>query len=1126
MLKHDTLLLVSGSAETRRSLRAAFDEGFYFLEADNVLQTMLLLEQNWNCVASVLLDLSMPERIDASILERIKASDLISNVPVIVLTHPAQPDAVRDALLMGAIEAMSLDTDPVILRKRIQNIVELHRHKWHLEEMVEEKSAALRHSNDVMVGVLSSLIEYRSVESGQHILRIRRFTQILLEEIARSCPRYGLTERDIRLIASASALHDIGKIAVPDEILNKPGKLDAREWEVMKSHSSVGSRMIRMLTDVGDEAYLRYAYNICLYHHERWDGSGYPEGISGDHIPICAQAVGLADAYDALTNRRVYKDAIAHEQAVNMICNGDCGAFSPRILECFKHVSGKFFRLASAYADGQSPKAENFDTQLPGPSQHEELDALQMVRSKYQMLLHYMDAAVMEVDVDQDICQMVYNPDSNLSLFNSITSVRELFQTVISQLRREEERTAVVYLLEEKLPRFFREGLIRIQQSVPIYAGGSEQPLHYEVTCIRQHVAQRESHRLILIWEPVHGQKPESRPQFFNDRSIGVCSYRNDNALTLLDLDSRACSFLGYTREDWTELGISSLLELLPPDQKQLLREDMLAQLAVGKEVELEWKLRHRDGHTVWLLNRSRLELDSEGEEVFRGILLDVSRIKRTQQIQQEKLDRQQIILSQTENVMFEWDVDTDTVVFTENWEELFGYEPITRNLFAHISADSHIHPEDVVVMFNRMHAIQEGAVYQVCEVRIAKSDGRYLWCRIRATAVRDEEGTVHKIVGIVINIDEEKRSTQALQERVERDALTKLLNKDAARQQAEEYLDNFTHNLHCAVFIIDLDNFKYINDHFGHMFGDVVLSQAAREIRRLFRSQDIVARIGGDEFLVLMRGISDRTIVENRCRQLLYAFRNVLPDQLKDTPLSCSIGVSLYPQHGSGYTELFRRADQALYRVKNQGRDGYAIFDERESTGLERTLQDSAVNARIDSDDQSSMANSNIVSYAFRMLYDSTDLQFTIRELLGIVGRQINVSRVYIFENSEDDRYSNNTFEWCNEGIHSEIDNLQNVDYQEDVPSLMSLFNEQGIFYCTDITQLPSDVYRVLEPQNVKSILMCACRNNGKFFGYMGFDECNVNRYWTKEQISLLTFLSEMISVFLAKHRIEQRQV
>ena len=1122
MLEHDTLLLASGCAESRSTMRAIFEEGFNLLEASSDRQTMLLLEQNHNCIASLILDATLSSGIDMQILTQIGNSATLRKVPVVVLTPPEQPEMVASALRMGAMEAMGGDTDSFVLQRRVQNIVDLHRHKWHLEELVEEQSSILKNSNDAMVGVLSSIVEYRSVESGQHILRIRGFTKILLQEIARSSSRYELVEQTIDMISSAAALHDIGKISIPDAILNKPGPLTGEEWQIMQSHAVTGCQIIENLSEIGDHEYLRYAYNICRYHHERWDGSGYPDGIAGDHIPICAQVVGLADAYDALTTKRVYKAAVSCEQAANMIIGGECGTFSPLILECFKHVTGCFAELARCYADGRSPNTEDFDTRLPGPAQMEELDALQALRSKYQMLLHYVDAAVVEVDVDQGVYHVVYNPDPNLELLNNNSSLEEFVRSIIDQTALPAEKEKLRTFVAEEIPRFLREGLMRLHYRMPVYAAGV--PHWYDLTILRQSLADRNARKIIAIWQEEGNDRIRTLPA--EELPENLCLCINDRWLTLKNSGRQIAGLLNYTREELGELFHDRLMELILPEDREMVRRQTAAQLVQGRRVELEYRLRHKNGSTVWVLHRCRLETDAAGEEQFWGILVDITATKRKQEQLQKQLQRQQIILSQTENVLYEWDVATDKLTFSDSWEQIFGYPPAEGNLLALLSAGSHFYPEDVGVVLESMAAMQSGNDYQVMEVRIVKADGRYLWCRFRSTGLRNEKGEIVKIVGIIINVDEEKRSAQALQERAERDTLTKLLNKHAARQQVESYLAGSSANLHCALFIIDLDDFKYINDRYGHMFGDSVLFQAAKEIRRLFRAQDIVARIGGDEFMVLMRGVTDRKLVENRCVQLLDAFHNVMQSQLRGRYLSCSVGVALFPQHGSSYSELFQRADQALYYAKDRGKSSYAIFDNGDAFYFNRRKLETAINERIESDDRSGLAGGNTVHYVFRHLYESQDLDATIQELLTLVGRQMNGSRAYIFENSEDNRFCSNTFEWCNEDILPEIGNLQNISYTEDIPNLTGMFDEQGLVYCPDIVQLPEDLYHILERRGVKSILLCAIRDNGVMRGFIGLDECRVNHYWTKEQTDLFRVFGETLSVFLLKKRAQDKNI
>lgn len=270
----------------------------------------------------------------------------------------------------------------------------------------------------------------------------------------------------------------------------------------------------------------------------------------------------------------------------------------------------------------------------------------------------------------------------------------------------------------------------------------------------------------------------------------------------------------------------------------------------------------------------------------------------------------------------------------------------------------SHIHPEDVPVFVESMRRMAGGEPYGEAEIRVAKADGRYLWCRVRATAQMGEDGKPLKAVGVVVDIDGEKRAAQALQEKAERDALTKLYNKNSARRQIEEYLLQRPEAELAALLIIDVDNFKQVNDRYGHMFGDAALTEIADEIRKLFRNADIISRIGGDEFMVFLKRIPDVSVVEDRAGQLIAAFQGLFRESLPDCRLSCSVGVSLAPEHGVGFQDLFQRADRALYRAKNQGKDQFVLYDGAAADGPFGHIPPDAsvVNTRIDSDEQLSL--------------------------------------------------------------------------------------------------------------------------------------------------------------------------
>ena len=377
-----------------------------------------------------------------------------------------------------------------------------------------------------------------------------------------------------------------------------------------------------------------------------------------------------------------------------------------------------------------------------------------------------------------------------------------------------------------------------------------------------------------------------------------------------------------------------------------------------------------------------------------------------------------------------------------------------------------------------------------------------------------------------MIKIDAEKRAEENLQTHAERDGLTKLLNKKAARKRAEEYFNNVSAEAKSAMLIIDLDNFKHVNDHYGHLFGDTVLIRVAKEISKLFRDQDIVARIGGEEFMVLMRGINDRSIIEGRCLRLLNVFSGMFNEGNKKIPIGCSIGIALAPEHGAAYYTLFNKADQALYKVKGKGKNSFAFYEDNEAVFLQDKIGRSAVNNQIDSDNDPESTQENILNTVLHKLHSSQNVEKSIQEILAMVGKKTNVSRVYVFENSDDDKYCTNTYEWCNEEIRSEKNMLQKVSYETDIPGYEENFDEQGIFYCSDVSVLPNKTYEIVKAQNIKSMLQYAIRDKNRFCGYIGFDECIEQRMWTKEHIHMLSDFSEILSVFLLKQRADEKML
>ena len=946
-MERNTILIVDDQELNRVILRNVFENEYNILEAENGEQAMVLARQYREKIVAILLDLVMPIMDGYQVMEELDADHLLSELPVIVITAEDSAENEVKAFDLGASDIIMKPFEPHVVHRRVQNVVELTLRRLNQQELIEEQAAKIRESSAVMIDALSSIIEYRSMETGQHIHRIRLFTEVLLRDIVGCYPEYGLNEHKVEVIASASSMHDIGKIAIPDNILNKPGRLTNEEFEIMKQHTTKGCEMLAGLTRMGDMEYLQYAYNICRYHHERWDGRGYPDGLKGESIPICAQVVGIADCYDALTNDRVYKKAIPTGQAYNMILNGECGTFSPRLLESFKNVRQTFEQLTRDYADGrEQPRPMTMD---PKPLFLDDDDTMSVSEQKYFTLLQYTDATVVEVDFNNGFYHMVYLSSPDFELLKAGSSFSQSIQAFIAGAVHPSDQEALQNQTEDDIIQFFNDGRTRQSWRYRVYHQLTGSYRWCQVTLMRVSSENPKRRRAIFIWKPEDDTdiasmdlytdavspsddagavtKLKQYDMILDNLLGGVMVCKNDRWMTLVHINSGLTKLLGYTETEIQRLFQNHYLELVCPGDRKMLTDQLREQLCRGNSMETEYRLVAKDGHPVWVQDRGQLVTDSDGAEYFMCVLMDITRSREAQETLRQSLDWHRMILEKANDIIFEWDILKDELSYSGNWEEKFGYPPVGQNVSRQIQRISHVHPADIQVLSNLFTKMAMGVAYAECEFRIADITGRYRWCKARAGAQFDESGKAIKAVGVLMDIDEEKRTSAQLREEAQRDGLTRLYNKSISRKLIEEALAG-DEDMPAAMMVIDMDNFKQINDNYGHMFGDAVLREFSEELSKLFRAGDIISRIGGDEFLVYMKDIPDGSVVEPRAAMIIEASHRTLQAKNVSCPVSCSIGISLYPEHGQTFEALFGCGDQALYHAKSRGKNTYSVYD------------------------------------------------------------------------------------------------------------------------------------------------------------------------------------------------------
>lgn len=348
----NTIIIVDEHAPTRNALAKILSEEYNIVEAADHQKVVSHIQEHENQTVAILLNLILSKADGFALLQTFEKYTWSKKIPIFVICHDPSVTLEKKLFEYGVTECIHKPFDAELIKTKLHNIIRLFQYQNALEEKVfkqtesiqrqyqllKQQAVKLKHSNEQIIDLLGTMVEYRNLESGEHIHRVKKYTEILATELMNNYPEYGLTPQKIAVIVAASSLHDIGKITIPDTILLKPGKLNDKEFEYMKSHTISGCEILDNIKGIWDDEYVQTSMDICRHHHERYDGNGYPDHLVGSNIPLSAQIVSIADVYDALINERVYKDAIPKEQAFRMIISGECGTFSPVLLECFRNI--------------------------------------------------------------------------------------------------------------------------------------------------------------------------------------------------------------------------------------------------------------------------------------------------------------------------------------------------------------------------------------------------------------------------------------------------------------------------------------------------------------------------------------------------------------------------------------------------------------------------------------------------------------------------------------------------------------------------------------------------------------------------------------------------------------------
>lgn len=796
--KNARILIVDDSEMNRDMLSDMLSDDYDIVEAADGEEALSILKERVYDIDLVLLDIIMPAVDGFGVLDVMKRYHWIDNTPVIMISSETSQSYIRKAFELGVTDYIIRPFDSFIIHKRVSNTLMLYRKQKKLLSALEEQVYENEKNNSMMINVLAHIVEFRNGESGMHVHHIKQLTSILLQNLIEKTDKYRLTENDILLISTASSLHDIGKISIDDKILNKPGRLTAEEFEVIKTHSIIGAEMLQDLHNTHNYPLFDKAYEICRWHHERYDGKGYPDGLKGEEIPISAQVTSLADVYDALTSNRCYKKAFSHEKAMEMILDGQCGAFNPVLLQCLKDC-------------------------------------------EKQILAEFSDS----IDTTQD--------DRLL-----IRATEELVENKISSDKID---------FSARLP-----------------------------------IAARE------------------RWNFFSDGS-GEIQFEYDAILDVLRLTKYGAKVLGLQELTMHPRGLKQ--GYLGAQNIQTILDAMQSEASLEKPVVKIKKHISLNGPRRWYEIRIRTLWSNEENPKYTGILGRIIDINDSELA----IVRPEYRISENDDAEIRQTISKLTQVFdvvrlvdiTDNEIVRSGCKPGNEEMINACRGDKcyaiwgktqrckNCVSSKAFEKRGQVSKLEfaDDSIFQIISKYVEISGKPYVLEMI----YKDNDGVLLGAYGKTDFMDNIVNYNRQLYH----DALTGAYNRRYYEEQAKSmrYID--------AVAMLDANNFKGINDHYGHAAGDCLLKAVCESIKECIRSSDILIRLGGDEFVLLMANIPEIVFYQkiSEIKQKISEIK--LPDY-PDIKCAAAIGgvYGIQPIENA-----LTEADRLMYLDKNASKEG-----------------------------------------------------------------------------------------------------------------------------------------------------------------------------------------------------------
>lgn len=796
--KNARILIVDDSEMNRDMLSDMLSDDYDIVEAADGEEALSILKERVYDIDLVLLDIIMPAVDGFGVLDVMKRYHWIDNTPVIMISSETSQSYIRKAFELGVTDYIIRPFDSFIIHKRVSNTLMLYRKQKKLLSALEEQVYENEKNNSMMINVLAHIVEFRNGESGMHVHHIKQLTSILLQNLIEKTDKYHLTENDILLISTASSLHDIGKISIDDKILNKPGRLTAEEFEVIKTHSVIGAEMLQDLHNTHNYPLFDKAYEICRWHHERYDGKGYPDGLKGEEIPISAQVTSLADVYDALTSNRCYKKAFSHEKAMEMILDGQCGAFNPVLLQCLKDCEKQ---ILAEFSD-------SIDT-----TQDDRL----LIRATEELVENKISSDKIDFSAHLPIAAR----DRWNFFSDGSGEIQFEYDAILDVLRLTKYGAKVLGLQELTMhPRGLKQGYLGAQNIQTILdAMQSEASLEKPVVKIKKHISLNGPRR----WYEIRIRTLWSNEE--NPKYTGILG-------RIIDIND-------------------SELAIVRPEYRISENDDTEIRQTISKLTQVF--------DVVRLVDITDNEIVRSGCKPGNEEMINACRG-----------DKCYAIWGKTQRCK--------NCVSSKAFEKR---GQVSKLEFA------------------------DDSIFQIISKYVEISGKPYVLEMI----YKDNDGVLLGAYGKTDFMDNIVNYNRQLYH----DALTGAYNRRYYEEQAKSmrYIN--------AVAMLDANNFKGINDHYGHAAGDCLLKAVCESIKECIRSSDILIRLGGDEFVLLMANIPEIVFYQkiSEIKQRISEIK--LPDY-PDIKCAAAIGgvYGIQPIENA-----LTEADRLMYLDKNASKEG-----------------------------------------------------------------------------------------------------------------------------------------------------------------------------------------------------------